>query len=262
MKKRTTTLVSGLAAALVFTTLFSTAVQAHQKPTTSQAAPEWQQRPIEQPQANPKDQVEFARLKTECLQTAAISFGPEGRWAGCRIVSSAFVATIGLQDFFYSEYCLITAGDACAKQAQVLFRNRAYRDEAFADMVRIDPAGTRYDSPVLIGSDKENVLTTAALLPGKSVKQRRYFRYAEERWMPIDGQAWLQQLRTQLPKGVSVRVQPQNALPDPQTMMLSLPLYRATDRNCCARGGSVDVQLAITDGQLVLADFDVKQGAK
>jgi hypothetical protein len=61
---------------------------------------------------------------------------------------------------------------------------------------------------------------------------------------------------------VSVRVQPQDALPDPQTMMLSLPLYRATDRNCCARGGRVNVQLAITDGQLLLADFEVKQGAK
>lgn len=261
MTKRGTPWVSRLAAPLAIATLFTTAALAQQKPASSGSAPEWQLRPIEQVQVNPKDQVEFARVQSECVQTDVIRFGADGQWAGCRLGNTGFVATIGIQDFFYAEYCLTAVGDACAKQAQVLFRNRAYRPEAFVDMARMDPAGTQYGSPVLIGSDKENVLTTTALLPGKTVQQRRFFRYAQERWIPIDGKAWLQQLRTQLPKGVRVRMQPQDALPDPQTMMLSVPLYRAGDRTCCARGGSALVHLTLEDGQLQLADFRMVSGA-
>jgi hypothetical protein len=125
------------------------------------------------------------------------------------------------------------------------------------DLARLDPPGTRYESPVLIGSATENVLSTAVLLPGKSQKQRRYFRYAQERWIPIDGTAWLQALRARLPAGLSVRVRAQDALPDPRSMMLSLPLYRGTKR-----GGSVDIRLDIEAGQLALADFTVTAGTK
>jgi hypothetical protein len=54
-----------------------------------------------------------------------------------------------------------------------------------------------------------------------------------------------------------VRVQPRDALPDPRSMMLSLPLYRGTKR-----GGSVDIRLDIEAGQLALADFTVTAGTK
>lgn len=255
--KRSTIWLNGLAAALVMATLLSSPVQANEKHATPAAKVEWLQRPLEQTQANPQDKVDFAPIQTECMQTSAIRFGADGPWKDCKLVHSGFVATIGLQDFFYADYCLSSAGDACAKQAQVLFRNRAYRPEAFADMVRIDPPGTTYHSPVLVGSATENVLSTAVQLPGKSQLQRRYFRYAEARWIPIDGRAWLQQLRANLPKGTSVHVQPQDALPDPQTMMLSLPLYRGA-----ARSGSVEILLAIQAGQLELAEFNITRGSK
>ncbi len=261
MKKRNTSWVKPLATTLVIAALASTTAATTPKTKAVPTASEWQHRPIEQVQADPKDKVDFARIQSECLQTAAIHFGTDSPWTSCRLGATGFVATIGIQDFYYAEYCLIAAGDTCDKQAQILFRNRAYRPEAFADMTRMDPAGTRYGSPVLIGTDKENVLTTTALVPGATVKQRRFFRYAQERWIPIDGKAWLQQLRTQLPKGVRVRVQPQDALPDPQTMMLSVPLYRAGDRTCCARGGSALVHLTIEEGQLQLADFRLVSGA-
>jgi len=255
--KRGTTWLTGLAAMLMLASSFSAVGQAHEKHVHAPGNAEWLQRPLKQTQANPADQVEFARIQSECLQTSAIHYGPQNRWTNCHIGQSAFVATIGLQDFFYANYCLIGKGDGCAKHAQVLFRNRAYRPEAFADMVRIDPPGTRYESPLLVGSETENVLATAVLLPGKEHKQRRYFRYVQERWVPIDGKAWLQQLHARLPAGLSVRVQPQDALPDPITMMLSLPLYRGA-----ARAGSVDISLAIQAGQLELTEFNISRSTQ
>ena len=260
--KRTTTWAKGLLAGLVLSTLVASAVQAQQKPVAAPVNVEWLQRPLEQVKHSPQDQVDFTRIQTECMTTSATDFGPQKPWQECRLVHSGFVATIGLQDFFYADYCLISKGDVCAKQAQVLFRNRAYRPEAFLDMARLDPPGTTYHSPVLVGSEEENVLATAVQLPGHRSLQRRYFRYADARWIPIDGQAWLAQLRTQLPAGLSVRVQPQDALPDPHTMMLSLPLYRAGDRACCARGGRVEVRLGIQAGQLEVAEFTLAQAGK
>ena len=255
--KRSTIWLNGLAAALVMATLLSSPVQALEKHAAAPANVEWLQRPLEQTQANPLDKVDFAPIQTECMQTNAIRFGADSPLKDCKLVHSGFVATIGLQDFFYADYCLSSAGDVCAKQAQVLFRNRAYRPEAFADMVRIDPPGTTYHSPVLVGSATENVLSTAAQLPGKSQLQRRYFRYADARWLPIDGRAWLQHLRANLPKGTSVHVQPQDALPDPHTMMLSLPLFRGA-----VRSGTVAIQLAIAAGQLELGEFTISKVAK
>lgn len=246
-----------LAAVLTMATLLASPAQAHDKHAAAPDKAEWLQRPLEQTQPNPQDQVAFAPIQTECMQTSATPFGPQADWKDCHVVNSGFVATIGLQDFFYADYCLVMAGNACAKQAQVMFRNRAYRPEAFLDLARIDPPGTTYQSPVLIGGQDENVLSTAVLLPGKSQLQRRYFRYEGERWIPIDGKAWLQKLHQQLPAGLSARMQPKDALPDPRTMMLRLPLYRGV-----ARAGSVDVRLEVASGQLEMAEFAITRGAK
>ncbi len=246
-----------LAAVMMMATLLASPAQAHGKHAAEPEKAEWLQRPLDQAQANPQDQVVFAPIQSECMQTSATPFGPQADWKACQLVNSGFVATIGLQDFYYADYCLVKTGNACAQQAQVMFRNRAYRPEAFLDLARIDPPGTTYESPLLIGGQDENVLSTAVLLPGKSQLQRRYFRYEGERWIPIDGKAWLQELRKQLPHGLSTRVSPKDALPDPRTMMLRLPLYRGV-----ARAGSVDVRLAVASGQMEMAEFKLIRSAK
>jgi len=50
-------------------------------------------------------------------------------------------------------------------------------------------------------------------------------------------------------------VRAQDALPDPRSMMLSLPLYRGA-----VRGGSVEIGLTIQAGQLALAGFNIAKG--
>ena len=91
--------------------------------------------------------VEFSSITETCQQVAGVSFGPGGKWASCRVLASGFVATIGLQDFFFARYCLGENGAQCDSLAQVVFRNRAYRSEAHVEMVRFDPAGTQYERP-------------------------------------------------------------------------------------------------------------------
>jgi len=220
-----------------------------------------------------KNKVEFARVQSECVQSVDITFGPQGRWASCRVTRAGFVATIGLQDFYYAHYCLAnkagntttnTAG-GCDRQAQVVFRNRAYRPEAFVDMVRIDPPGTGYDIPLLIGSDTESALVTGVRFSDQSEAERSYFIRRQDRWEPIEARAWLTHLPERLPAGLSVRAQSaQSALPDPTTMVVRMPLFVAADRDCCATGGSVEVQLSIEGGVFQVLDLNLllAKGAK
>ena len=208
------------------------------------------------------EKLAFEKIQTECVQTTAIPFGPKHHWKSCRLERAGFVATIGLQDFYFAEYCLQTSGKACDKQAQVLFRNRAYREEAFIDMARVDPAGTRYGNPLLVGSDKEALLATAVRLPKQKTDQRRYFQYLDQRWVVQTSQPWLQGLSERLPVGLSVRASDTQALPDPETMALRLPLYKAADRDCCATGGHADIRLAIKGGQFTVADVQLSRGGK
>ena len=228
-----------------------------------------------------KNKVEFARVQSECVQSADITFGPQGRWASCRVTRAGFVATIGLQDFYYAHYCLANkAGNTtttttgttttnttggCDRQAQVVFRNRAYRPEAFVDMVRIDPPGTGYDIPLLIGSDTESALVTGVRFSDQSEAERSYFIRRQDRWEPIEARAWLRHLPERLPAGLSVRAQSaQSALPDPTTMVVRMPLFVAADRDCCATGGSVEVQLSIEGGVFQVLDLNLllAKGAK
>ena len=115
--------------------------------------------------AHAADKVEFAHVQQQCLQAGEIRFGLQRRWSNCKLTHSGFIGTIGLQDFFYAQYCLFNSLKRCDKQALVVFRNRAYQPDAFVEMTRIDPTGTRYEIPLLIGTDRDSVLTTAVRHP-------------------------------------------------------------------------------------------------
>ncbi len=215
--------------------------------------------------AGDKNKVEFARVQAECVQSAEITFGPQGRWQSCSVTRAGFVATIGLQDFYYAHYCLANTTGRCDRQAQVVFRNRAYRPEAFVDMVRIDLPGSAYDTPLLIGSDTESALVTGVQFPGEGEGERSYFIRRQDRWEPMEARAWLKNLQARLPAGLSVRaVRAQSALPDPTTMVVHMPLFLAADRDCCATGGAAQVQLSIEGGVFQVLDLKLllAQGAK
>jgi hypothetical protein len=144
-------------------------------------------------------------------------------------VRAVFVGTIGLQDFYYANYCLTKVGPRCAAQAQVLFSNRAYRPEAMARSFRVDPASTRYDAPLMIGSPDQNLLATTAHHKGSSQSELSYSVWSGADWTSVDTHAWHQALPQQLPSGLMVRLSPQ-VQPDPTTLSMRLPLFQMGQR--------------------------------
>ncbi len=192
--------------------------------------------------------VKFDDLFHDCQQVGAIRFGAGERWASCRVLHHGFVATIGIEDLYYTEYCLQDARKQCAAKALVVYRNRAKYPDAVAEIVRVDPRGTRYDMPMMVGEDGADMMVLGARKPGERVAQRRYLQYHAGAWHEMDIHSWQGGLKQHLPAGTEARLPAAANAPDPQTLALSAPLFRAGKRV-----GSAEIALKVGDGQLAIA---------
>lgn len=201
--------------------------------------------------------IEFAKIQSECVQVAGLEIGSHSKWKGCRLVRAGFVGTIGLQDFYYANYCLTKAGTRCAAHAQVLFSNRAYRPEALARSFRVDPASTRYDAPLMIGSPDQNLLATTAYHKGSSQAELSYSVWSGTDWTIVDTHAWHQALPQQLPSGLMVRLSPQ-VQPDPTTLSMRLPLFQMGQRGTWnAVRSDVQLTFAVEGTRMVVSNMTV-----
>ena len=196
---------------------------------------------------------DFNDIQEKCVRTVEANFGEDGRWKDCRLERAGFVATIGLQDFYFAEYCLIKSGSKCDRQAQLVFSNRAYRPEAVLRLQRIDAAGTRYENPLVTGDAGQDILVTTVKLPRAKMAERTYYTWAGRDWSLVDVQSWRSDLKKMLPEGVGTRLAA-GALPDPVTLEMSVPLYREADRDCCASAGKAEVRFVVEGQRLAVAE--------
>jgi hypothetical protein len=224
-----------------------TGAQAHQEPKPA----------VQAVKAEAALAIDFAKIQSECVQVAGLEIGSQAQWKGCRLVRAGFVGTIGLQDFYYANYCLTKVGTRCAAQAQVLFSNRAYRPEALARSFRIDPANTRYDAPLMIGSPDQNLLATTAYRKGSPQAELSYSVWSGTDWTGVDTHAWHQALPQQLPSGLLVRLSPQ-VQPDPTTLSMRLPLFQKGQRGTLnALRSDVQLTFAVEGTRMVVSTMTV-----
>ena len=198
------------------------------------------------------EKVDFAPIQERCVQSGQIRFGAGERWSDCRLTRAGFVSTIGLLDFYYAHYCLIdgaTNAKGCDKQAMVIFGNRAYRDEAYAVLQRIDPAGTQYESPLVTGAGDDNLLILSAKPKNDVRPARKYYAWHEALWQPVDEHAWQRELPARLPAGARISV---NGQPDPQTLSVRITVADPVGH---ARGKPMRVELGFADRQLFIRDL-------
>jgi hypothetical protein len=201
--------------------------------------------------------IDFAKIQSECVQVAGLEIGSRVQWKGCRLVRAGFVGTIGLQDFYYANYCLTKTGTRCAAQAQVLFSNRAYRPEAMARSFRVDSASTRYDAPLMIGSPDQNLLATTAYHKGSSQAELNYSVWSGTDWTSVDTHSWHQSLPQQLPSGMLVRLSPK-VQPDPTTLSMRLPLFQMAPRGKLnALRSDVQLTFAVEGTRMVISTMTV-----
>lgn len=194
------------------------------------------------------DVVKFNDLFHDCQQVGEVRFGAGERWASCRVLHYGFVATLGIDDMFYTEYCLQDAHQQCRARAMVVYRNRAKHPDAVAEIISVDSRGTRYDIPMMVGEDGADMMVLGVRKPGQRAAQRRYLQYRAGAWQAMDTRSWQGDLAQYLPAGTTARLNAGASAPDPQTLSLRAPLWHAG-----SRAGSADILLKVADGRLAIA---------
>lgn len=208
-----------------------------------------------------KPAIEFARIQDECVSTPAVPFGPGERWSSCRLTRAGFVGTIGLLDFYYATYCLVSRGERCDRAALMVFANRAYRPEATLQFHRVDPAGTRYEHAMMVGTADAHAIATTARLPGQPV-ERQFRAWAGDRWQPVDAAAWratlAADLPSRLPEGLRAQL-PREVMPEPERMALLVPLRRARDGSAA---GVAEVSVTLDGARFAVGDVHAPKASR
>lgn len=202
------------------------------------------------------DMTALLDVQEECSQVGEISFGPGQRWANCQVTRGRWVSTIDLVDMYQAQYCLGSHPDNCERRALLLFGNRAYTPMAKLMLQRLDPAGTEYDDPLVIKNEYGRILTVSVRLPDGS-RNKQYYLWQAGGWVPIDSQAWLNDLAKRLPAGSTAD---QVGLPEVDTMSAQATFFRPTRAACCANKGVATIELGLRQGRFWLKKIVIASG--
>ena len=188
--------------------------------------------------------LEFDRIHNECVQVPGLEFGAGREWTQCQLEHVAFVATVGLNDFYATRYCLGNKPGVCERRAQVLFANRAYRPEAtIAHVDSTDGQNEFLDPVAVMSADGSDLLVLSTRSQGKV--ERRYYTWQARRWVPIDAGKWIAEYARQLPAGQRVV---QADAPVPVTLVSTVTISGPGQKR-----QTREVQLEMIDGELRVA---------
>jgi hypothetical protein len=196
------------------------------------------------------DLAAFERIQSECVNVGDITFGPQGRWADCRVTTGRWFSTIGITDIYQAQYCLGSDGNVCTERALLLFSNRAYTPGAKMLFRRIDPGDTVYADPQVWRTDYGWIMKLEARRPEQSAL-RSYYLWQDENWQPIEAVGWQRELSRRLPAGVVIAGE---LRPDLDQMNAHVDLLRRTDGST----GSAEAELGIARGRLTVKKLRVQ----
>lgn len=198
-------------------------------------------------------------VQEECAQVGEISFGEHQRWAECAVTRGRWMATIDIIDMYQAQYCLGSGQDGiCDKRALMVFGNRAYTPLANLLLQRIDPGDTEYDDPLVVKNDAGRFLTISARFHD-GTKNSRYYVWQAGQWVPIDSQAWLIDLKKQLPAGITAK---NDSVFDVDTLSSKANLYRKRDPEGSPSIGVAQVELRLSKNRFSVKKIRIEKIAK
>lgn len=204
------------------------------------------------------DVTAFPLSYKECVVVGDITIGKDGRWAHCHATKTGWFGTIGLLDFYQTQYCLGAKAEDCDQRAQLIFENRAYTPDAKLLLQRVDAGDAQYDDPKMVDTEQGMVMMLVVHTSG-NVDVRRYYLWQTDHWQPLDAQAWQRDIAEQLPAGVLVKKMP---WPDINTMSAQTVLYQKGDADCCPSGGMANINLILSDGKFSVKSVEVSTKGK
>jgi len=196
------------------------------------------------------------------IQAACASLAAEAdaHAADCVVTESGSYGSVDGLDQVYATYCLDARGEdraTCDLAALALFtlNPRTGQAERWLQRVDAEAQGNRYERPELLQVRDGLLLHLPVAVPGTGgFNASELFRRVDGRWVEVDNTTWVGELAGHLPKGLAAW---KGIWPDYQRMHASTGLYRPKDANCCATGGTAEIELALQGERIVIVDFKI-----
>jgi len=181
----------------------------------------------------------------------------------CRVLESGEFGTLGEDHQAWASYCLDKSGPAqsplCDLTGAALFSVESPMGKTHRWLARVDSegGGNQFDKPVLLQVKGAQLLHLPVSVPGTGAfNASSLYRREGTRWIEVDATSWEKDFAAGLPKGLAVW---KGIWPDWKRMHATTGLYRAKDANCCATGGSAEIELALKGNRVELVSYKILQ---
>jgi uncharacterized protein YecT (DUF1311 family) len=180
----------------------------------------------------------------------------------CRVLESGEFGKLGEDTQAWARYCLDPSDDArqgrpCDLTGVALFSVEAPMGKTHRWLVRVDGegGGNQFAKPELLRVKGAQLLYLPVSVPGTGAfNASSLYRRDGARWIQIDTTSWQKDFAAKLPKGLAVW---KGIWPDWRRMHASTGMYRAKDANCCATGGTAEIELALQGNRVELVSYKI-----
>ncbi|OCC23560.1 hypothetical protein MB02_10290 [Croceicoccus estronivorus] len=192
---------------------------------------------------------------TEILQ--AIAFAPDKlpapeprcfyrTQARCHVIATGRIQATAMTVVW--QHMTLSPPDGPIMEMMVLGEQTETHDVKLIGASQVDG----YFSPPDLVADDENLLLIH--VPGVRAGSGAgnadlVLKYTDDGWQGVDLSYWAEQVNTLLPQGLSIH---NSARLDLREMHASSPVWRDSDGNCCATGGTVQIDFTL-DGNVLIA---------
>ena len=207
----------------------------------------------------------FDAVRSACIEFSGAKIGREAFEAReCAVSAFGEIGRVDGITYDYAIYCVIPNYAEPARCGDESFTSQSHDRRGLAIFAReaggarvvfeyVDrEIGTVYipDPPRLVSHAAGTLLDIPIGIDGSGhINDSQYYVRSNGLWEKLDGETWLKDLGTRLPKDVQTW---KGIWPDLKTMRAIVGLYRTDDANCCPTGGQAEVQLGIRGRQFAI----------
>ena len=167
--------------------------------------------------------------------------------ARCSVISSGSFASMERGGPMIWQHMQLSPKDGPAHDMIVVAEGLSGED---IKLVSAHQVWGNFSSPDMIENSDDGVLFhIPGRVGGKGNADILLFR-TKEKWTEIDMDRWFDQVNAMLPKGFQIQAAVDFNF---REMHASSPVWREGDGECCANGGSVQIDYSIKDGVLIVA---------
>jgi len=173
----------------------------------------------------------------------------------CKITDFGEIGSVENRSFVYALYAFSTKDGVVIDSRAAVFERRG--DGQLRLRLAPDSSGGTFYKPEILRTRAGILLHIPGTESGTgNFNREALYLWRSGRWKAVDTVSWLKTLQRRLPTGFGAW---KGIYPDYTTLKAHTPLWRRSDGNACATGGTADIALAWSHDQIVLAGVKARR---